>query len=143
MGDFKEHGVLIYMNTDLYVAFIRLQADKGLGRAYAGLLPFTEGMYHLGYISKEIYEANVKKYSEPLPTREPSTPKQLAERRRLEQKDKYFRQVLDQWETHKDLKWRSGKLADAEKFKDKLESARQLLDLREKPVVEGVGGHRT
>jgi hypothetical protein len=120
------------------MAFIRLQADKGLGRSYAGLLPFTEGMYHLGYISKEIYETHAKKYSEQLATKEPLTPKQLDERQRLEQKDKYFRQVLEQWVIHDNVEWRKKILKQAEEWKDKLQSARQLLDLREKPVVEGV-----
>jgi hypothetical protein len=120
------------------MAFIHLQADKGLGRSYAGLLPFTEGMYHLGYISKEIYETHAKKYSEQLATKEPLTPKQLDERQRLEQKDKYFRQVLEQWVIHDNVEWRKKILKQAEEWKDKLQSARQLLDLREKPVVEGV-----
>jgi hypothetical protein len=120
------------------MAFIRLQADKGLGRSYAGLLPFTEGMYHLGYISKEIYETHARKYSEQLATKEPLTPKQLDERQRLEQKDKYFRQVLEQWVIHDNVEWRKKILKQAEEWKDKLQSARQLLDLREKPVVEGV-----
>lgn len=138
MGDFREHGVLIYLDKNLYMAFIRLQADKGLGRSYAGLLPFTEGMYHLGYISKEIYETHARKYSEQLATKEPLTPKQLDERQRLEQKDKYFRQVLEQWVIHDNVEWRKKILKQAEEWKDKLQSARQLLDLREKPVVEGV-----
>ena len=38
---FREHGVMLYLDKTLYKAFIRLQADKGLGRSYAGLLPFT------------------------------------------------------------------------------------------------------
>ena len=42
---FREHGVMLYLDKALYKAFIRLQADKGLGRSYAGLLPFVEGLY--------------------------------------------------------------------------------------------------
>lgn len=29
MGDFKEHGVMLYLDKILYKAFIKLQADKG------------------------------------------------------------------------------------------------------------------
>lgn len=35
MGDFREHGVMLYLDKVLYKAFIRLQADKGLGRSFA------------------------------------------------------------------------------------------------------------
>jgi len=74
MGNFKEHGVMLFLDKILYTAFIKLQADKGLGRSFAGLLPFTEGLYHLGYLSKEDYEAHIEKYSIPLDIEE-SRPK--------------------------------------------------------------------
>lgn len=66
MGDFREHGVMLYLDKTLYRAFIKLQADKGLGRSYAGLLPFTEGLFHLGYLSKQDHEEHVAKYSQGL-----------------------------------------------------------------------------
>lgn len=74
-------------------------------------------MYHLGYISKEAYETHVKKYSEQLITKEPLTPEQVDERQRLEQKDKYFRQVLEQWAIHDDAEWRENILKRAEEWK--------------------------
>lgn len=60
---FREHGVMLYLDKTLYKAFIRLQADKELGRSYAGLLAFVEGLFRLGYLSKEEYEKYVQKYS--------------------------------------------------------------------------------
>jgi hypothetical protein len=46
--------------------------------------------------------------------------------------------VLEQWVIHDNVEWRKKILKQAEEWTDKLQSARQLLDLREKPVVEGV-----
>lgn len=63
---FKEHQVMLCLDKEPYHGFIQIQADRDLGRSYAGLLPFVEGLYHLGYISKEGYDAHFKKYSEPL-----------------------------------------------------------------------------
>jgi hypothetical protein len=127
LGNFKEHGVLIYLSKDLYNGFIRLQADKGLGRSFAGLLPFVEGLYQLGYISKEVYEKHVRMYSQPLGSETSFTFEQLKEKSVLEQKDRQFKGQLEQWELHTDSAWRASVLADAKKWEDKLESARLLL----------------
>lgn len=130
MNSYREHGVLIFLSKDLYNGFIRLQAARGLGRSYAGLLPFTEGLYQLGYISKEVYEEHIRKYSQPLGSEIPSTPltlEQLKEKQLLEKKDRQFKGQLEQWEQHSSQAWRTKVLADAEKWEDKLESARLLL----------------
>ena len=70
---FREHGVMLFLDGELYHAFSKLQADKCLGRSFAGLRIFTEGVYILGYISKDCYKAHVEKYEEPL-YREESKP---------------------------------------------------------------------
>ena len=93
---FQEHGILLYLSRDLYTAFIRLQGDKDLGRSYAGLLALTEGMFRLGYISKDVYEEHVKKYSQPMTQPKPPTQEQLEERRELEELEKQFAAVLKQ-----------------------------------------------
>jgi hypothetical protein len=135
LGSYREHGVLIFLSKDLYFGFIRLQADKGLGRSYAGLLPFTEGLFRLGYISKEVYEEHFKKYSQPFAAENPVstvlTIEQLKEKRFLEQKDKQLKGMLEQWEYHLGNEWRAKVLTEAEKWKDKLESARCLLEKKE------------
>lgn len=61
-----KHGVMLYLDRTLYRAFIRLQADYELGRSYAGLLPFVEGLYTLGFLSKDEYVQHRKRYSEKL-----------------------------------------------------------------------------
>jgi len=63
---FQEHKVMLFLDKELYVAFIRLQADKTIGRSYAGLLPFVEGLYHMGYINRDVYQMHVQRYSDKL-----------------------------------------------------------------------------
>jgi len=127
LGSYKEHGILIYLSKELYTGFIRLQADKGLGRSYAGLLPFTEGLFRMGYISKEVYEEHVKKYSAPLDEKTPSL-EQLNENQFLEQRDIQFKRILEEWDIpHPDPNWRQKSYAFAEKYADKLQSARDIL----------------
>ncbi|MCW3985916.1 MAG: hypothetical protein NWE91_05860 [Candidatus Bathyarchaeota archaeon] len=137
MGNFREHGVMLYLSKPLYVGFIRLQADKGLGRSYAGLLPFTEGMYRLGYISKEVYEEHIKKYSQKLVLDPPLTAEQIHEKQILEHKEIYFKRVLDQWDIHPQPSWRNKVFILAEEWKDRVPSAQLILDLHEKPALEG------
>ena len=132
MGSFREHGVLIYLSKDLYIGFIKLQADKGLGRSYAGLLPFVEGLFRMGYISKEVYEDHVKKYSTPLESDKPLSLEQSKEKQFLEQRDEQFKEMRKQWELHPDPKWREKAYAFAEKYTDKLQSARDILALKER-----------
>ena len=126
---FKEHGVMLYLTKDLYTAFIKLQADKGLGRSYAGLLPFTEGMYHLGYLTEITYEFHVKKYSEPLIKDAKVSLEVLEKKQELETKNLFFKQVLEQWNLHSDEKWFGVMMKQAEPWKDKLESARKICEM--------------
>lgn len=125
---FREHGVMLYLDKTLYKAFIKLQADKELGRSYAGLLPFVEGLFHLGYLSKDDYEKYVQKYTQGLKEEpKPLTLEQLKEKQLLEHKERYFQSVLEQWDLHPDSEWRAKKLAEAKQWKDRVESARRLL----------------
>ena len=127
MGSFKEHGVLIYLSKELYNGFIKLQADKSLGRSFAGLLPFTEGLFRLGYISKEVYEKHVHKYSKPLEDPIILTKERKKEKQNIEKMDAYFRNILVQWDEHPDPNWRKKVLIRAEKFSDKIKSAKLVL----------------
>ena len=58
--------MILFLDAEFCHALAKLQADKCLGRSYAGLMAFTEGLFSLGYLSKESYEAHVERYSEPL-----------------------------------------------------------------------------
>ena len=139
MGNFREHGVLLYLDKTLYKAFIKLQADKGLGRSYAGLLPFVEGLYQLGYLSKKEYEKRVRKYSKSLDEMEkenkPLTKEQLEKEKKLKDLEKQFSMVIEQWNLHPSLEWRLRWVKQAKEWKDKIPSAKALLDLADKEVV--------
>jgi len=127
MGDFREHGVMLYLDRELYTAFIRLQADKNLGRSYAGLLPLTEGLYRLGYITKAVYEEHLKKYSEGL-DKKPATQQQLEEQRALKEKEKLFSVVIEQWHEHPSNEWRQKWIRIAERSST-VPNAKLILDL--------------
>jgi len=130
-GGFKEHQVILFLDRDLYRAFIRLQADRNLGRSYAGLLPYVEGLYHLGYLSSETYEAHFKRYSEPLDKEPLTREKELEEQTQqqvFKQKNSVFAGMIEQFQEHfHNDRWLEKCKIEAEKFADKLPSARRLL----------------
>jgi hypothetical protein len=124
---FHEHGVLIYLDKDLYKAFIKLQADKGLGRSFAGLLPFTEGLYHLGYLSKAVYEEHVKKYSQALTDEQPSYA-DLKEKEEINRLEKHYSQVAEQWPQLSDST-KSFHKEQARQWAPKVKNAKLVLEL--------------
>jgi hypothetical protein len=142
MTGFSEHRVMLCLDRQLYTAFIKLQADKNLGRSYAGLLPYVEGLYRLGYITKEVYDLHFERYSVPLirEVKEPLTLEQKQKKDLLEQKNKYFLEVIEQFALHSgNAVWLDRCHKAAEPFKDQLESARTLLDMIDKSTVQSKG----
>ena len=105
MGEFKEWGVMLYLDKPLYKAFIRFQADKGLGRSFAGLLPFVEGLNKLGYLKPEEYEIYAKRYSQGLgeeaktEASKPMTMADVREKARIDDLNRAFSVALKQWAT--------------------------------------------
>lgn len=128
MGRFKEHGVLIYLSNPLYIGFVKLQADKGLGRSFAALLPFVEGLYAMGYITKEVYEEHQKRYSQPLITQKPL--KHFTEDQAT-QLNKTLAGVYEQWKEHPNPKWRNGWLNIARQHPE-LSNSKKILALEQK-----------
>jgi hypothetical protein len=110
------------------MGFVKLQADRRLGRAYAGLLPFVEGLYHMGYISKEVYEAHIKRYSEPLETRdfkaEQVDPKTKEITEKLEQTIQNFK---SQWD-YAPFKSKVYIIQKALKYQEQIPKAKQFLE---------------
>jgi hypothetical protein len=96
---FQDHKVMLFLDRELYVAFIKVQADKGVGRSYAGLLPFVEGLYHMGYINRDVYQAHVAKYSERLTQNKQLTLAETQEMEKNKQQARYFKAVADQWQS--------------------------------------------
>jgi hypothetical protein len=129
----KDHGLLLFLGPELILALADVQVKKKIGRTYAGLYALTVGLHQLGAIDDETFAILEKRYSEKLVPEQPQkplTPVELLEKQKLQAKDGYFLSVLDQWDIH-DSKWRLKALANAEKFQDKLESARRVLALRQ------------
>jgi hypothetical protein len=126
----KPHGFLIYLPPHLYIAVVRLQADKQLGRSYPVLYAVNEGLYKLGYISKETYETYEKRYSEKLIKDEPKTiPKEeQKEQKLLKETERLFSKVLEQWGEH-NSEWRRKWFKQAQKFVDKVPNARLIIAL--------------
>jgi len=96
---FQEHKVMLFLDKELYVAFIRLQADKTIGRSYAGLLPFVEGLYHMGYINRDVYQTHVQRYSDKLVGKKQLTLVETQEMEKNIRLAKLFEAIAKQWES--------------------------------------------
>ena len=139
----REHITAVCLSVSHYLGVNKLSAHFEIGKHAAVLLAVNEGLHSLGMISDEDHKLLDRRYRRKLRDiiaqnqlqRENShtsvlTLEQLKEQKALEDKDRQFKGMLDQWEDHKDLKWRLRAFAEAEKFQDKLESARRILELR-------------
>jgi len=128
---------MVFLPPELYLGIVRVQADKELGKPYACLLVITEGLYHMGYISKEAYEAYTKKYSEKLVKEkiEPLTPKEQIEISKLSES---FQNIMKNWE---DVKNKGFWVKKAEKALEKygeanIPEAKEILALAQKVEVD-------
>lgn len=121
----------------------KLECSKSAAVLYA----LNEGLYRLEVISKEDYELLRRRYGRKLKDviaegqikRESShvpvlTIEQIKEKQLLAQKDKQFKMMLDQWAVHPSEEWRLKAFTQAEKWKEKLESARVLLAKKESAI---------
>ena len=133
---FKEHGCILYLSKELYSAWIKLQADKDLGRSYAGLLPFVEGLYRLGYLSKDVYEEHFKKYSRPLNPKKEITFEEKKQLDFLAEKDKQLKGMLESWDLpHYTPNWHEKTIAEAKKYPN-LEYAKIIIEKEEKSAIK-------
>jgi hypothetical protein len=130
---FKEHGVMLYLSPEEYVAFIQYQATNKLGRAYAGKGIFNEGLKALNLIDETTYLKNKRKYSQNLIDAQSIKPLTLQELNAKKEHDglvRAFGSVIEQWELpHGRPNWKEEWLAKAEKYKDTIPQAKKLLDL--------------
>ena len=117
---FKDHGVLLYMNSIMLSGYIKLQAKKDLNRSNAGLLLLAHGLFKEECISKDDYERLKTHYSKPLSqTVEPEIPLTQVERelqQKLKEKARQFKLVLEQWNLDHKMGWREVWLQEAEKY---------------------------
>ena len=124
---FKEHGVLIYLDKKLLVGFNKLMGEKELGRSFAALYCFVEGLYQHGYLSEREYKNHKKRYSVPL-TKDPQQVmlEEVDEAHARKELNRMFGQVIEQWSLHTDPAWRGRWLAKAKQHGDVPNAVRLL-----------------
>ena len=137
MVGFTDHQYRIYSDRKIYQALIKLQADRGLGKAYSALLPLIEGLYTMGYLKEADYELYKNKYSVSL-DEESISPSEILRKEtkeaRYRQLNNRYKQVIAQWETLRvDVKYYHVK--DAKKNLN-LKFARKLVELAEQETLE-------
>ncbi len=143
----REHIHNVMLNVVFYVGISKLMAKLECSKSAAVLYALNEGLFKEGLISQEEHDLFAKRYGRKLKDviaqaqvkREPShvpvlSIEQRKEKEVLEKKDKQFRGMLEQWSIHSDSGWRQKAFAEAEKWKDKLESARLLLAKKESAI---------
>ena len=136
MSKSREHIVPLCLAPELRMGLIRFQANKELGETYAALLLLTKALYQEQVISREDYERFTQRYSCKLVP--PSAPRKLtsaemAEQQKLEEKRRWFEMAKAEWnKDHRPVSsgkpWREDVLAEAEKYKDKLSIAAEILN---------------
>ena len=130
----KEHGLLLFLPSELQLALARLQTNRSLGRSYAGLLAVTEGFHELGCLDKEEYEALKERYSQKLPCsivverRKPRILEDAQEQTKLRKLEVDFSNTIKQWNTMKP-KAREYWVKKAEEYRDKVPNAKIVLAL--------------
>jgi hypothetical protein len=140
MGRSREHVYSVCLAPELRVGLIKVQAEKELGESYALLLLITKALYQEHKISREVYELYTQRYSCKLvPPIQPLklTASELKEQQKLEEKRRWFTSVKTEFfMDHRPLasgrSWREDVLGEAEKYKDKLPEAAEVLELRSK-----------
>lgn len=119
----------LYMERKLYMALIKLQAEKRLTKSKSGLLSVVEGLHSMGYLSKADYEIYKAKYSVGLDV-ESLSPIQIkkieTKANRDRQLNRHYKEIFAQWNTIKEdaKQWH---LKDAEKNKH-LKYAKLVLE---------------
>ena len=64
----KPHALQLFLDSPLDVAVTQFQALHKLGRSYAGLLIFVEGLSKLNLINEVVYQHYKARYTQPLKT---------------------------------------------------------------------------
>jgi len=130
MGGFQGHKYVLFFNRKLYLATVRLQAERGLGKSYSALLVCVEGLHSMGYLNDADYEVYKEKYSVGLDV-EPLNPKKIKQQEtkanRDRQLNRHYEEVLKQWNTLKE-KTKRFHLKKAEENKH-LKFVREVLKL--------------
>jgi hypothetical protein len=126
----QEHIMKICLPPELYLAVIKFQVEKEIGKSYAGLLLLTKAAYQEQLITREDYEKFQYRYSRKLVAEEQPqklTSEQQKEKQKMDEKARTFSSVINQWEFHLSIEWRQRWIIEAQKWQDKIPEAKQLL----------------
>jgi len=110
---------------------VKVAAFYEVGTTYAALLIYNEGLYALGQISGEEYEANKRRYSQKLVEvkEKPPSPQEKKQKEHLESMQRTFRAVMQEWDSPiRTATWKERWIAQAERYKDQLPEAVALLE---------------
>ena len=139
MGDsFQGHTApRLFLDKTFYKAFVRLQADKDLGRSFAGLLPFVEGLHTMGYLTDQECEAHVKRYSQPLcETPKLPTTEALQQKSEVTNWEKRFSLTIKEWPNMNE-KSREWHVQKAKELLGKVSNAKLVLSLANGESLHG------
>jgi len=99
------HRVPLLLNKRELLAFNRFMADKGFGKSFAGKRLLISGLFHEGYLDKEVYEKLSKFYDEhslakelELEEEKPQTIKQVVKEEAITRYRKTLIMVSEQWD---------------------------------------------
>lgn len=108
-------------------------ANNGLDKEYSCLKLLNKALFQEKLISREVFEIYDNRYSRKIVADSCLEAKMSLEQRqakqKLDEKTRFFSMVLDQWHIH-GPDWKAKMFTEAEKWKDQIENARLVLDLR-------------
>ena len=127
------------LNATCYVGISKLMAKLECSKSAAILYALNEGLFKEGVISKEDNAFLAKRYGRKLKDviaagKEDSHKpvlelEKIKAQQALQHNDKVLKGMIAQWDTHPNPEWRLKAAKLAEQWNDKLESARNLLNL--------------
>jgi len=127
----KEHAAILYLNPPMRLATYKIQAFMELGPSFAHLYIYNEGLHAMGQLSEQEYQINKLRYSKKLVEApvQPLTREQIKEKQRLEEMQRTIQAVMTEWDNPKrNTEWREKWLRQAEKYKDQIPEAKQLIE---------------
>jgi hypothetical protein len=126
----QDHIMKICLPPELYLAITKFQAEKEIGKPYAGLLLLTKAIYQEQLITKEVYEKYLYRYSRKLIPEEQTqklTAEQQKNKQRLDEKARSFTAAYNQWDIHLDNKWRQYWVNEAKQWQNLMPEAKTFL----------------
>jgi hypothetical protein len=126
----QEHIMKICLPPELYLAVIKFQVEKEIGKSYAGLLLLTKAAYQEKLITRETYEKFQYRYSRKLVAEEQPqklTSEQQKEKQKMDEKARTFSSLISQWDLHPSVEWRQRWISEGKKWENQVPEAKAFL----------------